>query len=55
MSTVSRSSKDQEIRDVIAQLDGLLGALRENVEALNAILAPPDGTATPPGKELSSP
>lgn len=41
------SGKDQEIRDVVAALDGLLDALRQNVGALNAILVPND----PPGLE----
>ena len=41
------NSKDQEIRQVAAELDDLLDSLRDNVTALNAILTrpapPPDG------------
>ena len=33
-------SKDDEIRNVTAELDGLLDQLRSNVDALNAILVP---------------
>lgn len=39
------ASRDREVRDVVAQLDVILGRLRGNVDALNAILtrpAPPD-------------
>ena len=38
-------NKDQEIRQVAAELDGLLDTLRDNVTALNAILTRP---APPP-------
>jgi hypothetical protein len=38
-------SRDSEVRDAAAQLEGLLDALRENVAALNAILTPPPGPA----------
>jgi len=56
MSQVSAvASRDQEIREVVAELDGLLGQLRANVEALSAILVPPNGNPAPPGKELSTP
>ena len=34
-------SKDQEIAQVTAQLDGLLDKLRDNVDALNEILIRP--------------
>ena len=36
------ASKDQEITSVVSELDGLLDQLRANVDALNAILVPPD-------------
>ena len=49
------ASRDQEIRDVVTELDGLLAALRANVNALTAILVPPNGNPAPPGKELSTP
>ena len=35
------SSKDEEIRRVAAELDGLLDQLRGNVDALNEILTRP--------------
>jgi hypothetical protein len=41
------SAKDTEIARVAAQLDALLGELRDNVDALSAILTRPD----PPGGE----
>lgn len=34
-------NRDEEVRDVVATIDGLLDALRSNVDALNAILTPP--------------
>lgn len=37
------TGKAEEIRAVVAELDGLLDALRENAAALNAILVPPGG------------
>jgi hypothetical protein len=40
-------TKDEEIRQVAVRLDGLLDALRDNVDALNEILA----QAGPPGSE----
>lgn len=46
MSAVA--SRDQEIRDVVTELDGLLDQLRANVTALNAILAPPAGDVKEP-------
>lgn len=45
------NGRDEEVREVVAELDDLLAGLRENVEALNAILTPPDEPA--PGKELT--
>lgn len=39
-------NRDQEIKDVAAQLEELLDDLRENVAALTEILAPPPD---PPG------
>lgn len=38
------ASRDGEVRDAVAQLDGILEQLRRNVDALNAIL-----TGPPPG------
>lgn len=34
-------SKDDEVRAVVTELDGLLGDLRANVDALAALLVPP--------------
>ena len=45
------SGKEQEIREVVAALDGLLDALRDNVGALNAILVPPE-VPPPDAKEM---
>jgi hypothetical protein len=38
-------SRDKDIRDVAAQLEGLLDDLRGNVAALNSILTRPDPPA----------
>lgn len=42
------ASRDAEIRQVVSQLDGILGQLRENVDQLNGILTSPpdDGEST---------
>ena len=45
-------SKDEEVRTVVAELDGLLAQLRTNVVALNAILEPPPPPADAPGQEV---
>ncbi len=45
------SGRDEEVREVVSELDGLLAQLRENVKALNSILTPPGEDA--PGKELT--
>ena len=47
------AAKDREVAAVVGELDGLLDQLRDNVNALNAILVPPDAPA--PGKELAAP
>jgi hypothetical protein len=48
------ASRDAEVRDVVARLDDLLGALAANVDALTAILVPGDA---PPAdaKEAAAP
>ena len=44
-------NRDKEIQDVAAQLEALLDDLRDSVQALSAILAPP---AAPLGPEQES-
>lgn len=40
------ASRNSEVRQVVSQLDGILGLLRENIDALNGILTvPPPGDA----------
>jgi hypothetical protein len=39
-------NRDKEVRDVAARLEDLLDELRGNVEALSAILTPPDPPRT---------
>lgn len=45
-------NKDEEIAAVVAELDGLLDQLRDNVAALNVILTPPAETGTTNGEEV---
>lgn len=40
-------SRDEEIARVAADLDALLGPLKENVDALTALLAPSDDGKEP--------
>lgn len=44
---MSPMSKDDEIRGVVGQLDALLDQLRANVDALTAILVPPEDAKEP--------
>lgn len=49
------SAKDEEIRSVVTELDGLLDALRANVDALSAILVPPAANGHSDGQEVPVP
>lgn len=49
------SRRDDEIRDVIAGIDGLLGALNASVDVLSAILGAPGEQAGEPGNDAEVP
>lgn len=48
-------SKDEEIRQVAVQLDGLLDQLRDNVDALNTILGRPPAGGNESDERLVAP